>query len=113
MILPNTSNILTSFRSDWANAGRETVAETRNGLSNSPLRYAARSGSIESVRYFLSDKPYQFYSDFGSSSIATRDPYIRLLNKVPDGYNRAVSKWLKSDRTPTPPMLEKRYYDKC
>ncbi|CAG9947875.1 unnamed protein product [Clonostachys rosea f. rosea IK726] len=85
-------------RSDWANAGRETVAETRNGLSNSPLRYAARSGSIESVRYFLSDKPYQFYSDFGSSSIATRDPYIRLLNKVPDGYNRAVSKWLKSDR---------------
>ncbi|CAH0046774.1 unnamed protein product [Clonostachys solani] len=85
-------------RSDWANAGRETVVETRSGLSYSPLRCAARSGSIESVRYFLSDKPYQLYSAFGSSSLAIRDPYIQLLNKVPDGYNRAMLKWLKSDR---------------
>ncbi|CAG9988902.1 unnamed protein product [Clonostachys byssicola] len=85
-------------RSDWANAGRETVAETRSGLSNSPLRYAARSGSIESVKYFLNERPYQLYSDFESSSLAARDPYIQLLNKVPGGYNRAVSKWLKSDR---------------
>ncbi|KAK7214476.1 hypothetical protein V2G26_002479 [Clonostachys chloroleuca] len=74
------------------------VAESRSGLSNSPLKYATRSGAIESVRYFLSDKPYQLYSDFGASSLAPRDPCIRLLNKVPDGYNRAVSKWLKSDR---------------
>lgn len=78
------------------------VAESRSGLSNSPLKYATRSGAIESVRYFLSDKPYQLYSDFGASSLAPRDPCIRLLNKVPDGYNRAVSKWLKSDRTSTP-----------
>ncbi|VUC32512.1 unnamed protein product [Clonostachys rosea] len=85
-------------RSDWANAGRETVVETRSGLSSSPLQYAARTGSIESVRYFLSDKPYQLYSEFASSSLATRDPYVQLLNKNPDGYNRAVLKWLKSDR---------------
>ncbi|CAH0034010.1 unnamed protein product [Clonostachys rhizophaga] len=85
-------------RSDWANAGRQTVAESRCGLSCSPLQYAARSGSIESVRYFLSERPYQLHSDFGGSSLASRDPCIRLLNKVPDGYNRAVSKWLKSDR---------------
>ncbi|ROV99873.1 hypothetical protein VMCG_06284 [Cytospora schulzeri] len=82
-------------RKDWATAGRR-VASRGQDSAESPLLYAARKGSMESVEWFLSDAPLRNYLDFGKSKAAKEDARLKHLNQFSGGFEKAVTRWLGS-----------------
>ena len=81
---------------DCATAGRSMVTRTP-GLRTPPLLHAALGGSVEGVEFFLSDAPHRLYGEFAKSKFALEDARLKHLNQSPQGFERAVSKWLGAD----------------
>jgi ankyrin repeat protein len=79
-------------RADWANAGREAQGEQQPGENHPPLLHAARSGSLESVEWFLSDAPLRCYSEFANNH--RDDIRIQNLAKLQGGLEASITKWL-------------------
>lgn len=52
---------------------------------------------MDSVEFFLSDKPHRLYNEFGKSKAAREDFRLRHLNQTPGVFDRAISKWLEAD----------------
>ncbi|EPE04776.1 ankyrin repeat protein [Ophiostoma piceae UAMH 11346] len=84
-------------RTDWAEAGRGTV-KIATGFKDSPLVFAAMSGSLESVEWFLSDTPLRCYLEFTKSKAAEADERIAHLGRSPGGFEGAISRWLTNGR---------------
>jgi len=82
-------------RKDWAQAGRNVVRRA-TGNRSSPLLYAAKQGSIESLEWFMGDAPMRCYNEFGRSKAAREDSRLRHLSQAPGGFDRAVSRWLSN-----------------
>ncbi|KAI1318143.1 ankyrin repeat protein [Xylariaceae sp. FL0255] len=80
-------------RSDWARAGRNLAIRPKSSVFP-PLLWAASSGSLESVEWFLSDTPLRHYLEFGKSEVAKKDPRLKHLNESPGGFDRAIKKWM-------------------
>ncbi|KUI66211.1 hypothetical protein VM1G_01603 [Cytospora mali] len=80
-------------RRDWANASRGVISRHVDS-AESPLIYAARKGSLESVEWFLSDAPLRIYLDFGRSKAADEDARLKHLNQSPGAFEKAVTRWL-------------------
>jgi hypothetical protein len=75
----------------WAAAGRDMHVE-KAGNKTSPLLYAAKMGSINSVEFFLSDTPVRLYSEFAKAN--QDDKRLKSLSLAPGGFEKAISKWL-------------------
>ncbi|KAH9998078.1 ankyrin repeat protein [Xylariaceae sp. FL0662B] len=85
-------------RVDWANAanaGRIPMMKTI-GSEVPPLLLAAINGSLESTEWFMSDAPLRHYLEFGKSKVAKEDPRLKHLNESPEGFDRAIIKWLNA-----------------
>ncbi|ROV91315.1 hypothetical protein VSDG_07762 [Cytospora chrysosperma] len=82
-------------RKDWATAGRRVIPQTQDS-AESPLLYAARHGSMESVEWFLGDAPLRNYLDFGESKAAKEDARLKHLSQLSGGFEKAVTRWLGS-----------------
>lgn len=82
-------------RKDWATAGRRVTSRGQDS-AESPLLYAARNGSMESVEWFLGDAPLRNYLDFGKSKAAKEDARLKHLDQLSGGFEKAVTRWLGS-----------------
>ena len=80
-------------RSDWAEAGRQSVKRS-TGMSVSPLLFAASAACLESLEWFLSDAPLRCYLEFTASKAAQDDVRITHLGQAPGGFEGAISRWL-------------------
>ncbi|CAK7220563.1 hypothetical protein SBRCBS47491_004231 [Sporothrix bragantina] len=83
-------------RSDWAEAGRQSVKRS-TGMTVSPLLHAAINPSLESIEWFLSDAPLRCYLEFTSSKAAQDDKRITHLGQAPGGFEGAISRWLNKN----------------
>ena len=84
------------YRRDWATAGRNMVVR-RTGIETPPLLHAATAGSLDSVEFFLSDKPHRLYSEFMKSKMAHEDSRIRAMQGRPGGFDRVIANWLGAE----------------
>lgn len=85
-------------RSDWAEAGRQTVTRS-SGMTDSPLLVAASVACMESVEWFLSDAPLRCYLEFTASKAAQDDKRLTHLSQAPGGFEGAISRWLTKNST--------------
>ncbi|CAK7202192.1 hypothetical protein SEUCBS139899_004914 [Sporothrix eucalyptigena] len=83
-------------RSDWAEAGRQSVKRS-TGMSTSPLLHAASAACMESIEWFLSDAPLRCYLEFTASKAAQDDSRIVHLGQAPGGFEGAISRWLNKN----------------
>lgn len=88
-----------TFRRDWATKGRATyaqatVAQPMDTFIISPLLHAAQKGSMESVKWLLSDTPAQLYLEFEKSEAAKSDTRLKHLSQSSGGFEGAVTRWL-------------------
>ncbi|KAI1433298.1 ankyrin repeat protein [Xylaria sp. CBS 124048] len=81
-------------RADWAKKAEHVGRVRRTKSDDPPLLIAALNGSLESVKWCLSDEPARCYSEFGKSRIAREDPRLKLLDESPGGFDRAIASWL-------------------
>ncbi|KAL9084954.1 MAG: hypothetical protein Q9165_007820 [Trypethelium subeluteriae] len=82
-----------SKRKDWAKAARG-VQESSPTRARSPILEAAFQGSLESVKWLLSDAPVRCYDEFAAEH--ADDKRIVALNKANGGFQKAISQFLNT-----------------
>ncbi|USP80657.1 uncharacterized protein yc1106_07931 [Curvularia clavata] len=78
-------------RADWANAARGAGHRVPD-MRHPPLLWAAYSGSLQSVEWFLGDAPLRCYLQFADTH--RDDVRIQNLAKAKGGVEASITKWL-------------------
>ncbi|OAA55763.1 Ankyrin repeat-containing domain protein [Cordyceps fumosorosea ARSEF 2679] len=81
---------------EWEENAREEATRVL-AMESPPLLHAALGGSLEGVKFFSGDAPHRLYSEFGKSETARYDARLTSLREGPEGFDGAISKWLKAD----------------
>lgn len=82
-------------RADWAAAAQGLMPERVTDTSP-PLLQAARTGSLETVEWFMSDTPARHYKDFAEAN--KYEKHISHLNASAGGFDKVLSKWMGARR---------------
>ena len=82
-------------RKDWADAGRG-IFYTPIENAQSPLFSVTFEGNIDTLEFFLSNTPLRLYTEFAEAHL--NDKRIAALSQSKDGLDKALNKWLHSNR---------------
>ncbi|KKY16671.1 putative ankyrin repeat protein [Phaeomoniella chlamydospora] len=83
-------------REDWTEASRGGVSMNKVQSETPPLLRSAFAGHASSIKYFLSDEPFQRYKSYSESHDDNK--FIQALNDAPGGYEKSLQDWLGSRR---------------
>ncbi|KAG0652383.1 Ankyrin-3 [Hyphodiscus hymeniophilus] len=84
-------------RTDWAQGPDNQVQVVEERIP--PVLHAAKTGSVESVEWFMSNAPMRRYKEF--AGVNQHDKRIRTLEESGNGFDRTIRTWLgaKSELT--------------